>query len=103
MFYPFPKPESRGRESAIPKIQSPLQLALGKYRIVIKSGLFPHFPPFDKREKSISVRRTFVLIHIYRFNFAIHKTGDYFHLKDYSIPEIRYTIHTLPNGWFMWE
>jgi len=94
-------PEPHNRESAIPKIKRPLQLARGKCLLVIKSSLFRHFPFFDRREKNIPARGIFVLVHTFRFNISPisfycqpFKTADYFHLKRYTLAGIIYNIHT---------
>jgi len=44
IFYPFSDSKSHDGEPAIPEIQRPLQLAIGKYRLVVKCSSFTHFP-----------------------------------------------------------
>ena len=64
---PFPDPEARDRESAIPKIQRPFRLAIGKCILVIKGSRFTPGRTISRWDKSISAWGLLALVHIFRF------------------------------------
>jgi hypothetical protein len=96
IFYSFPKTEPRDRETGIPEIQSPFQLAVGKFPLVTKRSLFIHLATFEIGEKSISARGIFALVHVFCFNLTKYKIAAYFRLQHYIFQGICYKIHTSP-------